>query len=116
MVDESIKVFMDTNVLIYAYSETEPEKKEKVLALLEKKAVCLSTQVINEFIWTMSKKFSIDMDLLKPLTHNFFSMYEVFLLDEGTIVKAIDLVEQRHFSYWDSLIISAALDSVTSIL
>ena len=43
MIDESIKVFMDTNILIYAYSETEPEKKEKVLSLLEQKAVCLST-------------------------------------------------------------------------
>lgn len=116
MIDESIKVFIDTNVLIYAYSETEPEKKEKVLALLEQKAVCLSTQVINEFIWTMSKKFSIAMDLLKPATHNFFSMYEVFLLDEEAIVKAIELVEQRHFSYWDSLILSAALRTNCNIL
>ena len=63
MIDESIKVFIDTNVLIYAYSETEPEKKEKVLSLLEQKAVCLSTQVI---------------------------------------------VEQRHFSYWDNLILKKA--------
>lgn len=116
MLAESIKVFMDTNVLIYAYSETEPEKKEKVLALLEKKAICLSTQVINEFIWTMSRKFSIAMDLLKLVTYNFFSMYEVFLLDEETIVKAIELVEQRHFSYWDSLIISAALRTNCNIL
>lgn len=35
---------------------------------------------------------------------------------EGTIVKAIDLVEQRHFSYWDSLIISAALRTNCNIL
>jgi len=70
----------------------------------------------DEIIWTMSKKFSIAMDLLKHVTRNFFSMYEVFLLDEGTIVKAIDLVEQRHFSYWDSLILSAALRTNCNIL
>ena len=34
------KVFIDTNVLIYAYSETEPDKKDTTLNILEKNRAC----------------------------------------------------------------------------
>ena len=44
------RVFADTNVFIYAYSDTEPEKKEKALITLKRKDIVISTQVINEFI------------------------------------------------------------------
>jgi predicted nucleic acid-binding protein len=35
MADADRKIFLDTNALIYAHSETETEKKAKVLPLLE---------------------------------------------------------------------------------
>lgn len=35
MVTENAKVFIDTNILLYAYSSSEIAKKEKVLLLLE---------------------------------------------------------------------------------
>lgn len=56
----SDKVFVDTNLLIYAYSATEPEKKEIVLKLLEEHDIIISTQVINEFIWVMNRKFGVE--------------------------------------------------------
>ena len=51
------KVFVDTNVLIYAYSSTELNKKQKSLDILSAEQIILSTQVINEFIWVMNKNF-----------------------------------------------------------
>lgn len=50
------KVFIDSNVLIYAYSEDEPEKKDISLNTLDGSNITLSTQVINEFIWIMNRK------------------------------------------------------------
>jgi predicted nucleic acid-binding protein len=116
MADKADNVFIDTNILIYAYSETESEKKEKVLSLLENEIICLSTQVINEFIWIMHGKFNIDMNSLKMITDNFFEIYSMSLLNHSTIVKAIDTALQYKFSYWDSLIVASALESNCAIL
>ncbi len=40
------KVFLDTNVLIYAYSKTELEKKKIALKLMRSEGIVISTQVI----------------------------------------------------------------------
>ncbi len=58
------KLFLDTNVFIYAYSKTEPEKKEIALKLLRSEEIVISTQVINEFIWVMYKKFKVEREKL----------------------------------------------------
>ena len=62
------RVFVDTNVFIYAYSGTEPEKKEKALITLERKDIVISTQVINEFIWNMNQKFHVALEVLRNLS------------------------------------------------
>jgi predicted nucleic acid-binding protein len=116
MADEINKIFIDTNILIYAYSETEKEKKEKVLSLLEDEIICLSTQVINEFIWVMYGKFNVDIKSLKLITDNLFEMYQVSLIKDSTIAKAIDTVLQHKLSYWDSLIVASAIESNCDIL
>jgi len=43
------KVFIDTNVFIYLYSEDEPEKKDISQKIVNKYNCIISTQVINEF-------------------------------------------------------------------
>ena len=45
------RVFVDTNVLIYAYSDTEPEKKEISLITLENKNIIISTQEAYLYIF-----------------------------------------------------------------
>ncbi len=116
MAGEINKVFIDTNILIYAYSETEREKKERVLSLLENEIICLSTQVINEFIWVMNGKFNVDIKSLKLITDNLFEMYQVSLIKNSTIAKAIDIVLQYKLSYWDSLIVASSVESNCGIL
>ena len=110
------KVFIDTNILIYAYSETEPEKKDRILTILETNHIVISTQVINEFIWVMNKKHDIDLQLLKVLSDKFWQIFDVALLNKSSIDRAIDIATQYKFSYWDSLIISSALEKQCGIL
>ena len=112
----SDKSFVDTNILIYGYSETEPEKKEIALAILGTSDVVISTQVIHEFIWTMDRKFHVDMELLAVLVGRFFTRFKVVLVEETIIKKALNTVKRYNYSYWDSLIISAALESDCSEL
>ena len=107
-------VFIDTNILIYAYSSTEPEKKEEVLSILENRTVFLSTQVINEFIWVMNKKYNVDMEKLKLIMNNLYDLYEVRNIGRLIIEKAIELSQKHKFAYWDSLILASALQSECS--
>lgn len=110
------KVFLDTNILIYAYSNTETDKKEKVMGILSDDAVCFSTQVINEFIWVMNRKYKVNMDSLRIITNNLFEMYVVSLVDRATIGQAIDIASRYKYSYWDSLIVSSSIESGCDIL
>jgi len=77
---EDIKFFLDTNILIYAYSDTELEKKEKVLSILESEDISISTQVINEFIWVMNRKYNIDLSSLTLIVHSIFELYDVAII------------------------------------
>jgi len=116
MGDTAGKIFLDTNVLIYAYSDTELEKKAMVLPLLEDEMVCLSTQVVNEFVWVMNKKFNVPMDSLRQIVINLFGLYHVGVISEATITKAMNMSAQLKFPYWDSLIVASALEAGCDIL
>jgi len=116
MDETSRKIFLDTNVLIYAYSGTEAEKKALVLPLLEDELVCLSTQVVNEFVWVMNKKFSVPMDSLRHIVKNLFGLYQVGVINDATIAKAMDMSAQLKFPYWDSLIVASALESGCDVI
>lgn len=116
MDDTKRKIFLDTNVLIYAYSETEAEKKALVLPLLGDELACLSTQVVNEFVWVMNKKFIVPMDSLRQIVKNLFTLYHVGVITDATITKAVDMSSQLKFPYWDSLIVASALESGCDII
>ncbi|MEI6825846.1 MAG: PIN domain-containing protein [Desulfuromonadales bacterium] len=109
-------VFLDTNIWIYAYSNTEKEKRDIVLKLLNEGRVCLSSQVVNEFIWVMSRKYRVDFDTLGKIIEGLFDMYPIDLPDRYTIVKATGISKKFSFSYWDSLMVASALKQECSIL
>ena len=110
------KIFLDTNVLVYAYSETEAEKKAKVLPLLEGEPVSLSTQVINEFVWVMNRKFNVPMGSLHHIVNNLFELYHVRIINESTISKAMNMSSKLNFPYWDSLIVASAIEAECDML
>lgn len=50
------KVFFDTNLLVYLYSEDEPEKQAKILTHIKNtENHWISTQVLNELSNTLRK-------------------------------------------------------------
>jgi len=116
MDEEGGKIFLDTNVLIYAYSETEAEKKARVLPMLEEEQICLSTQVVNEFVWVMNKKFSVSMESLRQIVENLFGLYYVGVIHVGTVTKAMYMSMQLKLPYWDSLIVASALEAGCNVL
>lgn len=109
-------IFVDTNIFVYAYSSTEPEKRDIALSLLSEERLILNTQVVNEFIWVMNRKYSIDMKKIDQIIKSWFKVYPIGLIDQKVIMKALMISQKHSFSYWDSLIISFAVLNSCTIL
>lgn len=110
------KIFLDTNILIYSYSITELEKKERVLSILESESLIISVQVINEFIWVMNRKFNIALDVLHKIVNKLWEKFYVIGIERSTVNTALKFAVQYRYSYWDSLVVASALESGCTIL
>jgi predicted nucleic acid-binding protein len=111
------KVFIDSNILIYAYSVDEPEKQKIVKDLLNKHDVMvISTQTINEFINVTTRKKMLAPEKISLVVDEFFEIFSVKLIDKEVIQKAIMLVNKHRYSYFDSLMLASAIIHDCSIL
>ncbi len=110
------RVFLDTNVLIYLYSEDEPEKQEKSKDIIVNYHCIISTQVLNELANVMLKKFSVNPNTILMIINEICENLEVNETSIETIKKALYIFEKYHYSYYDSLIISAALENECKML
>jgi predicted nucleic acid-binding protein len=55
-------------------------------------------------------------EVVRELTAAFFRRYEVLLTTETLLLEASRLRERHSFSYWDSLIVAAALQAKATTL
>jgi predicted nucleic acid-binding protein len=117
MQDNRNKVFIDSNVLIYAYSNSEQVKQQIARQIVKENYTVISTQVLQEMSNTLYRKFMVDYSFIKEtLQECIYSNNEVYTNQQYTILKACDIAERYQFSFYDSLIISAALESHCDIL
>ncbi len=112
------KIFIDTNLWVYAYTSKDLDKRNKARDILFEYAenIVISTQVVNEFSFVMLRKFKIDIKDLNTIVKRMIKNYEVSLIYYSTIEKAFDLIQKYNFSYYDSLIVSSALENECSVL
>ncbi|OQW86844.1 MAG: hypothetical protein BWK78_09645 [Thiotrichaceae bacterium IS1] len=101
--------FLDTNVLIYTVTGEE-RKKEIAINLLCTNAV-ISTQVVNECINVMSRKWKYDYSQIRLVTAQFTQECQVMTLSLRTVSLAMNLAEKYRYTYFDSLILASALEA-----
>ena len=105
------KCFLDTNLLVYLYS-TDPKS-----AIIERLIcshfgdICLSTQVLNELYSVLTRKQLKTKTAAQQILNDLLETYSIYCLDAQCIKRGITIHIRSHFSYWDSLIIAAALES-----
>ncbi len=110
------RIFVDTNLLIYFISN---EKKKKLRAkeiIFSNQEAYISSQVISEFISVCLSKNLLGIDEITLLANNFMETLRFSLIKESTINKAVKFKKYLDYSYWDSLVISSALENNCSIL
>ncbi len=110
------RIFLDTNTLVYAHTDLDLAKQSVAQQLVINSHSVISTQVIQELSNTLHRKFKHPwkdiVDVLEDVVQNNF----LHLNSEQTILNGCRLAESYKFSFYDSLIISSALESNCSIL
>ena len=110
------KVFIDTNVLIYGYSEDEPDKRQQAIDCVRSGEAWISTQVLNETINVLKRKFSLSYSQIREAVQELSEGFPIVLVSVNTIEMALNLAERYQYSYFDSLILASALEARCQIL
>ncbi|MEW6456590.1 MAG: PIN domain-containing protein [Acidobacteriota bacterium] len=115
------KVFLDTNIIIYAYDVSAEKKHETakkiVVDLWDSGLGILSTQVLQEFFVSITKNIS------KPLNVKFargivsdLLRWDVVVNDGQSLLEAIEIHSKYKYSFWDSMVIQAAIKGGAAFL
>jgi predicted nucleic acid-binding protein len=118
---QSMSVFVDTNVLVYRYDQTEPAKQriasEWLEALWRRKAGRTSTQVLHELYVTLTRKLSRGLEPSDArIIVQALEAWKPVSSDANLIHAAWELEDAHSFSFWDALIVAAALRTRSNIL
>jgi predicted nucleic acid-binding protein len=105
------RVFLDTNVLVYADDLDAGEKRSVAQSILKQALVersgVLSTQVLQEFFVVATRKLGVDAETTKRKVE-LLSSLDVVQVDVAEILAAIDLHRLHSISLWDALIVRCA--------
>jgi predicted nucleic acid-binding protein len=115
------QVFIDTNVLVYAYDSDAGTKHDTARSLVaelwESRRGAVSTQVLQEFYVTVTR------EMAKPLTPRLardvvasYRAWPVHRPDVDDLMAASALQERHQLSFGDALVIVSAQRSGTRVL
>ena len=110
------RCFLDTNVLIYCYADTEPLKQSRARLVASLPNVVVSTQVLKELVSVLRKKFKQDWPSIKATLDEVTSNFEIYQNDTSAIKQACSIAERYGMSFYDSLILAAAIGDGCTIL
>jgi predicted nucleic acid-binding protein len=110
------KVFVDTNILIYAYDLASEVKRkravEAVKVLWDSGNGVLSTQVLQEFYVNVTRKIGhpITPDKARSILGTYLA-WQVEVIRPDSVLRASELQERHKISFWDAMIVVAAIQS-----
>jgi len=109
------KVFIDTNVIVYAYDISAGEKHSKAVEIIkglwDTGSGITSTQVLQEFFVNVTRKITKPLDAVtaKEIVKDFLK-WKTVVVDGEIIMDAIDIHSAYKYSFWDSVIIASAIN------
>ena len=107
--------FLDTNILVYSVDRRFPEKRERAAELVAKsvddRTGCISYQVVQETLNVLTTKLATPPERLQLMMDDVLIPLWQVNATAGLYRDAISLQSQYGFSFYDSLIIAAALEA-----
>ena len=113
--------FVDTNVLVYAFDRSGSAKQRAAQRLLnelmEQDRLRVSTQVLQELYVTLTRKARACCSSGEALAVlEDLAAWPLMVVDYGAIRAAVRLGEQAKLSFWDALVVVAAVRSGAAVL
>jgi predicted nucleic acid-binding protein len=107
-------VFVDTNVLVYARDASEAEKQpraaEWMQRLWQERRGRLSTQVLQEYYIVVTSKLDPGLPADQARQDvRLLQAWDPVVTDLGLMEKAWSIQDRHRLSFWDALIVAAAL-------
>jgi predicted nucleic acid-binding protein len=108
-----MRPFFDTNVLVYAFDEGEPGRREVARALIEEHLVegdgLLSVQVLREF-YSVVRRVSFPLPAGAVVEAvRYLAAFSPVPEDAAMVLGAVRRSGEISVSFWDALIVEAAL-------
>jgi predicted nucleic acid-binding protein len=110
----SDSIFVDTNVLVYAYDRSEPEKQERALDVLDRLATTgvgvISTQVLAEFFVAVTGNIPASLSPREghERIENYLQVWTVLDLTGMVVLEAARGARDHQFNFWDAQIWATA--------
>lgn len=114
----SAKVFIDTNIWVYAKIGTPgSEKHDLAINFLKnnRDGIVISTQVINEYYNVLIKNKIPEPGIQKSV-FQLLTEVDLVLITFETIAKSWEIRSRYNYSVFDSLIVAAALEADCNVL
>lgn len=113
------RVFIDTNIFVYAHDRSDPVKRDRarevIFNIYRFGNAVISNQVLAEFFQVFVQKFRLPYaDALKEL--HFMSRCPVVEQSVGLVVSATSLFSRYSLSFWDAMIVAAAMEASAGAL
>ncbi len=111
-----MRTFVDTNVVLYAYDQREPERsaiaKEILADLWRTRDGLVSTQVLQELYVNLTRKLRVVIPRSKAraLVAR-YGRWSVHAVTTADILEAAELEQRHSLSFLDALIVVAAIRS-----
>jgi predicted nucleic acid-binding protein len=114
----SDKVLLDTNLWVYLYSKAPLDKYEKVNTILLSyiESLIVNTQILGELYNVLLKKKFQTQAQAQEIISQLVAGFDVSQITVMQVVEAIRINARYGYSYWDSLLIAAALHNDCRIL
>lgn len=116
---------IDTNILVYAFDTTDPQKQKIAKDLLErcwKKEItyAISAQNLAEFFVVVVERIPGKMPLeqAEQIVHDIssFSHWKILYYNAETIQKAIEQYKKTKKHFWDALLVATMLENSITFL
>jgi predicted nucleic acid-binding protein len=109
-------VFLDSNILVYSYSNSEIQKQEIARRLIADSNSLISTQVLQELCNIVTRKFKFSYEQAAIAIKESCQNNSLHINTEDTVLQACQVAGRYGFSFFDSLIVAAALESGCTVL
>lgn len=103
------KRFFDTNILLYLLSE-DTSKADCAEVIIGKGGI-ISVQVLNEFASVASRKLRLSYPEIREILDTVRAVCRIEPLTAATHDRALHLAHRYGFSFYDALIVAAALEA-----